>query len=293
MPAADVLPARLVTALVCVAVCVVFARWHTRRGNRAVWALIGLVSAGAGVAAAWTYTTAARACIASYEGRRLIVGRELTPLAAEYVRRNPGQSREDLLLDAGGRTDVVWAARSLRDCYLIITWCGLAALPLLTSALLSGVRATGGRYLPGRATPAAPEVSVHTYDAFISYRHAEPDRGIAFDLLERLEKAGFRMCIDLRDFRPQESFVAEMERCIRASRFVLCVITSQYLASDHTLEEAVISKVIDLEERERRLVPLVFEPVIMPVWLHGIVGIDCSGDSPVDPFERLVQMLSA
>jgi len=72
---------------------------------------------------------------------------------------------------------------------------------------------------------------------------------------------------------------------------VLCVITSQYVQSDHTSEEAIISKTLDLAERRRRLVPLIFERVELPVWLHGLVGIDFAATPIVDPRERLVQLL--
>ena len=58
------------------------------------------------------------------------------------------------------------------------------------------------------------------------------------------------------------------------------MITAQYLASDHTSEEAIISKTLDMADRRKRLVPLVFERVELPVWLHGLVGIDFT-DSPL------------
>ena len=82
------------------------------------------------------------------------------------------------------------------------------------------------------------------------------------------------MAIDFRDFAPNQHFLSEMERCIKESRFVLCVVTSQYLDSDHCVEEAIISKTLDMADRRKRLVPLIFERVELPVWLHGLVGID-------------------
>jgi hypothetical protein len=42
------------------------------------------------------------------------------------------------------------------------------------------------------------------------------------------------------------------------------------------------------------LIPLLIEPVTMPVWLYGIVGIDCTKRNPlVDPFEKLKATLGA
>ena len=63
------------------------------------------------------------------------------------------------------------------------------------------------------------------------------------------------------------------------------------MQSDHTSEEAIISKTLDLAERRRRLVPLIFARVELPVWLHGLVGIDFTPAAGVDPATRLIQLL--
>ena len=36
----------------------------------------------------------------------------------------------------------------------------------------------------------------------------------------------------------------------------------------------------------------VFEQVEIPVWLHGLVGIDFSTSASIDPFERLAGLLT-
>lgn len=51
---------------------------------------------------------------------------------------------------------------------------------------------------------------------------------------------------------------------------------------DDTSEEAIISQTIDLAERQKRLVPLIFERVELPLWLHGLVGIDFTADASLD-----------
>lgn len=131
-----------------------------------------------------------------------------------------------------------------------------------------------------------------TYDAFISYRHIEPDRSFAYQLCARLESSGFNIAIDQRDFQAEESFVKEMERCIKESRFTISVITSQYLKSGNTEEEAIICKTLDLNERKRRLIPLWVEKVECPIWLYGIVGINFIDENPIyDPFIKLNQTL--
>lgn len=126
------------------------------------------------------------------------------------------------------------------------------------------------------------------YDAFISYRHLEPDRSFARDLVKDLEASGYTLAIDERDFAANEAFRDEMERCVRKSRFTLAVISPRYLASSNTHEEATICKVLDMSERRRRLIPLIIEKVTMPIWLYNVVGIDFTApDSLVPPIEKL------
>jgi hypothetical protein len=84
-----------------------------------------------------------------------------------------------------------------------------------------------------------------------------------------------------------------MERCIRQSRRVLCVVTARYFESGFCDEEALITKTFDMSERRRRIVPMIFERTEMPVWLHGIVGVDFTGNSAADPIERLKDSLRA
>ena len=105
---------------------------------------------------------------------------------------------------------------------------------------------------------------------------------------------GYRVAIDERDFPANASFLLEMERCVRQSRFTVAVISSRYLGSDNCQEEAIICKVLDMGERTRRLIPVIIEPVVMPAWLYGIVGIDCTKADPlVDPFDKLKATLGA
>ena len=75
---------------------------------------------------------------------------------------------------------------------------------------------------PRRIAPAFAAAPGRTpvYDAFISYRHSEPDKTHALDILESLERRGLRVAIDFRDFAANEHFLSEMERCIKQSRYV-------------------------------------------------------------------------
>lgn len=290
----DVLQARLGAAALGATACAVMA--VVRTGRSALWLGVAIGAAAVGAGLLLAHFNAAAGCLADYDDRTVIVGREYRADAAAYLAGNPGLSPSDRLLDAGGVPERIWTAASIRSCRLWVSLGGLAAVPLF--ALCAGALISRGqqRFLPARS-PTAPivpggQADVPVYDAFLSYRHQEPDSTHAMELLERLEARGLRVAIDVRDFAGNEHFLSEMERCIKGSRYVLCVITAQYLASDHTSEEAVISKTLDMAERRKRLVPLVFERVTLPVWLHGLVGIDFTASARVEPLERLHALLA-
>lgn len=132
----------------------------------------------------------------------------------------------------------------------------------------------------------------YKYDAFISYRHQEPDKKFARDLLRRLETEGLKIAFDERDFDPVATFLQEMERCIKESRFTLAIVSPRYLQSGNCAEEAIVCKVLDMAERRRRLIPLTIEAVTTPVWLYDVVGIDFTDPNPlINAHDRLLEKL--
>jgi hypothetical protein len=261
-----------------------------------LWTIVALAGAAAGVAVLAAHLNVAPSCVADYVGRHVVIGRELTPTGTEYVAKNPGTSSADLLFDAAGDPARVWTAASIRSCQLWLGWGALACVPLFAAAVSASIARR--RYWPAAAAApvAAPATARQSdtpvYDAFISYRHVEPDTSHALALVEEIEARGHRVAIDRRDFQPNEHFLSEMERCIRQSRYILCVITPNYLQSDHCEEEAIISKTLDMADRRKRLVPLIFERVPLPIWLHGLVGIDFTAGATVDPSQQLQALLA-
>lgn len=144
------------------------------------------------------------------------------------------------------------------------------------------------------ASPSpAPPASANGFDVFLSYRHGDPDEQFTRELRRRLTDAGFRVAFDRTDFYPACTFLEEMERCIRESRFTVVVVSPRYFESGNTQEEAIITQVLGMDERRRRLIPCTFEVVDdMPTWMFAVVGIDFSRqDSDVDPYDRLITTL--
>jgi hypothetical protein len=126
------------------------------------------------------------------------------------------------------------------------------------------------------------------YDVFISYRHSGADGDVARQLLDALEADGYKVAIDERDFVASASFLVEIERCIRESRHTVAIVSARYLESGNCEEEAIVTKVLDMSERRRRLIPFIIQQVEMPAWLFNLVGIDCTKpDGLVDPIDKL------
>ncbi len=84
--------------------------------------------------------------------------------------------------------------------------------------------------------------------------------------MQELQTAGYKVAIDEVDFRLSAIFLAEMERCVRQSRFTVAVISPGYRESGNCMEEAIISKVLDMSEQSRRLIPLTIKPVEIPIF---------------------------
>lgn len=270
-----------------------------RRGTRApVWVAVAIAALALGVGSFSVTGYAQRACTARYAGKAILIGTELTPLGANYKRANPELSSDEMLFDAAGVPERIWTRGSIGRCRAFVGSTYFLWIPLLVVCLLAVANAFPRTVLPPglRGAPApvqATDVPL-LYDVFVSYRHDEPDRSVARDLVAALETDGYRVAIDERDFPANASFLQEMERCIRQSRFTVAIISARYLESGNTQEEAIISKVLDMNDRRRRLIPLLIESVAMPAWLFGIVGIDCTRRDPlVDPFDKLKATIGA
>jgi hypothetical protein len=230
-------------------------------------------------------------CLVQYNGRSVLVGTEMTEIGARFRKAYPDETTADLLESSRGDPSIAWTRESIAACRTRVAATYFLWIPLLVAALASAALGAAARRL---AIPAAAAVAPlpaevpARYDVFLSYRHGESDEEVAHQLLQTLEADGYSVAIDARDFAANASFLQEMERCIRESRYTVAIVSARYLESGHTEEEAIVSKVLDMGQRRRRLIPFVIQRVAMPAWLFGIVGIDASARDPlVDAVERL------
>ena len=276
------------------------ARGRDRAGEvrPATWVVAAAVTLLLGLASYSAGGYVQRACSGHYNDKSVVIGTQMMPLGATYKQQNPDLSADEILFDAAGVVERIWTRSSIGRCRTLLgTTYFLGAVPYCLPARhgpggAGDAPVTGAMDTPTPG-PKSPEQPAR-YDVFLSYRHDGADMAFARRLLDALEADGYRVAIDERDFPAHASFLLEMERCVRQSRFTVAVISARYLSSDNCQEEAIICKVLDMGDRTRRLIPLIIEPVSMPAWLYGIVGIDCTKPDPLlDPFEKLKATLGS
>ena len=289
--------AALASAAIVTLAILPFILWRAAAQPRS-WVAAAVLSLALGLASFAAAGYAQRACTARYADRQVVIGTDLTPLGATYQAENPELSSDDLLFDAAGVPERIWTPGSIGRCSALVSSTYFLWVPFLIVCVVTTAQAVPTSILAPMKWdgPAAqPRVDLPLlYDVFISYRHQGEDMRFARELVAALESEGYRVAIDERDFPANASFLQEMERAIRQSRFTVAVISPRYFESGHTEEEAIITKVLDMADRKRRLIPLVIEPVPLPVWLYGIVGIDWTKRDPlVDPFDKLTATLGA
>lgn len=283
--------AALASAAVVTLVILPFLLWPAAARPRA-WIATATGALVIGLVSFFIGGYAQRTCTARYGDASVVIGTDLTPLGEAYRQANPELSTDDLLFDAAGATERIWTRSSIGRCTAFISGTYFLWVPFLVVCLIATGQAVPTSILaPMRWNAPAPrkvdELPLR-YDVFISYRHGGEDTRFARDLVATLESEGYRVAIDERDFPANASFLQEMERAIRQSRFTVALISARYLESGNTQEEAIIAKVLDMDDRKRRLIPIVIEPVQMPAWLYGIVGVDWTKPDPlVDPFDKL------
>lgn len=114
----------------------------------------------------------------------------------------------------------------------------------------------GKHFLPDAVTDAnAPD---YTYDVFISY--STQDRAwVRGELLQTLEQAGLKTCIDYRDFHVGAPSVTEIKRLIKVSARVLVVLTPNYVQSNWTQLETLLLTTQDPANQTLRLLPILRE----------------------------------
>src|ERR1051326_6238180 len=121
------------------------------------------------------------------------------------------------------------------------------------------------------------------FDAFLSYRHCNPDaewvRGV---LAPHLRAEGLRVCLDVDEFRLGAPLVLEMARGVEESRFTVAVLTPAYLFSGFTELETVMAEHLVVERAEQRLVIVLRQPCQPRLGLRARTWLDMTDNTKID-----------
>src|SRR5688500_17132654 len=175
IPVRDAVTARAASATLAILVCVATALYN-RWGRRTAFAVTA-ISAAIGITLLLMHFDSLSACIVEFEGRPVLVGRVYTPLGRNYLEGSPDSSSWDLLDVTAGAPDLAWTAESIRQCRLLVSWAGLAALPFLAGSIgmfMSHRQYAFAAFRPVTASTALDAGIRPIYDVFMSYRHLEP-----------------------------------------------------------------------------------------------------------------------
>jgi tetratricopeptide (TPR) repeat protein len=138
--------------------------------------------------------------------------------------------------------------------------------------------------------PDSAAAPAYTYDAFISYSHA--DRAWVDDwLLPRLERAGLRICIDHRDFDVGAAALDNMERAAAASRHTLLVLTPAWVQSEWAGFEALLVQGRDPASLHRRTLPVLRDICTVPGRIANLTYADLRGAPDDAEFARLLDAI--
>lgn len=131
----------------------------------------------------------------------------------------------------------------------------------------------------------------YDFDLFLSYSHTDGS-WVHEWLLPRLEQAGLRVCIDVRDFAVGVPSLVNMEKSVERSHHTLLVLSPAWLHSEWTAFEAVLVQTLDPAGRRRRLLPLLVERCDLPLRLRALTYLDCTDPARrADQVDRLIAQL--
>jgi hypothetical protein len=131
------------------------------------------------------------------------------------------------------------------------------------------------------------------YDVFISYSH-QNETWVTETLLPTLEKAGLRVCIDFRDFAAGKPALLNMQDAAKNSRHTLLILTPEWVKSEWTLYEVLLTRTSDPAGVQRRTIPLRLQPCDLPEFISMLTWVDFTrSDRHVIAWKQLFTALGA
>lgn len=131
-----------------------------------------------------------------------------------------------------------------------------------------------------------------SYDVFLS--HSAKDREFVTRLAEDLTRAGLRVWLDQWHIRVGESFAQAIGEAMRASRFLVMVMSPDYFQSAWTTQEWQSALADEFDADGVRLIPILYRDCDIPVMLRTKQWVDFRDTNQYRPsLDRLVRALHA
>lgn len=115
------------------------------------------------------------------------------------------------------------------------------------------------------------------FDVFLS--HSAKDREFVTRLATDLTAAGLRVWLDQWNIRPGDSFAVAIDHAIRASRFLLIVMSPDYFQSAWTTQEWQYALANEIEGADVRLIPILYRDCEIPPMLRTKQWVDFRDES--------------
>lgn len=134
------------------------------------------------------------------------------------------------------------------------------------------------------------------YAVFISYRWVEPDMTwVRKHFRPALERAGLKVCLDVKDFVPGRNLILEMARVGRESRRAVSVVSPAYFDGNRFAQfESLMLRADDPAGMESRLIPFILRPCEIPDWLRGLISVDWTNEESLEnEWTKLLAALEA
>lgn len=129
------------------------------------------------------------------------------------------------------------------------------------------------------------------YDVFVSYSSANKE-WVRKTFVTILENAGLKVCDYYRDFDVGAPIVMEMERAILESRKTIPILSPAYLKSGWTEFESLMFQTLDAANRDRRVLPVMFESCELPLRIKYMNCINFVNPDDIDiEWQRLSRAL--
>jgi hypothetical protein len=126
-----------------------------------------------------------------------------------------------------------------------------------------------------------------SYDIFVS--HSSKDKEFAMRLARDLTKAGFKVWLDQWQIQIGDSLANAVAEAIKASRFLLIIMSPDYFQSAWTAQEWQYSLAEEVSTSTIRLIPVLYRDCEIPVLLRSKQWVDFRDSGRYAPtLDRLV-----